>query len=543
MKKSNYAVLLFFIFTIILVPAHGVRAELAARSGISINSGWTGFPSSVRNALKSTDTTMSLEGYTIGLGYVSYGSKGPRGVFSSRYTFTYDHYRSVPNTQDFTAGNADIFMFDVAEIVTIFPSWPVNLYTGIGMGWGIIRLYHWGMPTDPSVDPQKVRDLENKIGKYPLPFPTIYIPVGLNIRIKNFIFSAEAGVRDIPYLIGMFTYAFNKKNDVRIVKEVIHLPPPPPNTGKATGNVVDKGTSRPIGRAIIEMRNTGMTDLSTNPVNGTFTTPALKAGIVKLYASKEGYNPGYITATIRAGKVVLVTIALQKKSTVGAIYGKVTDLQGNPLSATIVAVSVQGVTAQTSLRATSDPITGKFLIKLQAGDYAISARLTGYETQTKNISVSKGFRTGVNFTMEAVKLTPPPTVVKKITVRKKIRVFIEKEKKKIVITEKIFFKLGKSNIMSVSFGILDELAGVLIKNPNINIRIEGYTDSTGRPATNLRLSQARANAVMKYLADKGVASDRMTAKGYGIASPIADNRTASGRAKNRRVEFVIVSQP
>ena len=124
----------------------------------------------------------------------------------------------------------------------------------------------------------------------------------------------------------------------------------------------------------------------------------------------------------------------------------------------------------------------------------------------------------------------------------KQRVFIEKDKKRIVITEKIFFQLGKSRIMPVSFGILNELAGLLIQNPGISIRIEGYTDNIGKPSTNLRLSQARAEAVMNYLVRKGVNARRMTAKGYGMASPIANNRTAKGRAENRRVEFTITSQ-
>jgi outer membrane protein OmpA-like peptidoglycan-associated protein len=509
-----------------------------ARSGISINSGWTGLPSFVKSAIKSTDSTYNMEGYTVGVSYISYGSEGPRGVFSGRYSLAYSHYRTLPNTKDFTAGKADMFMFDVAEILTIFPSWPVNLYTGIGMGWGIARLYHWGPPTDPSVDPQKVKDLENQIGKYYLPFPTIYIPIGLNIRIDDFIISAEAGIRDIPYLIGMVTYTFNKQDQVRIVKKFIPLSPSRSYTGKIEGQVVDKETTAPLGRAVVEMVHTGMTDLSTNPMNGSFTTPGLQPGIVTLSAYKQGYAANTVTVTVQAGTAVSTTIRLEKESTIGTVYGRVTTLQGNPLSASIsaVAVPVQGAGAQTSQQSTSDPQTGAFFIKLPAGNYAVSASMAGYKAQTKNIHIDKGFKTAVNFAMEPEQLAPPPVAMKKQ------RVFIEKDKKKIVITEKIFFQLGKSKIMPVSYGILNELAGLLIKNPDIKIRVEGYTDSIGRPATNLRLSQARAEAVVKYLADKGVSPGRMTAKGYGMASPIADNKTAKGRAENRRVEFVITSK-
>jgi outer membrane protein OmpA-like peptidoglycan-associated protein len=538
MKKNCCVILLSFIAMLLLIPVSGVRADPTARSGISINSGWTGLPPFVKSAFKSTDSTYNLEGYTIGVSYISYGMKGPEGVFSSRYTLTYNHYRVLPQTQDFTARTADMFMFDAAEILTIFPSSPVNLYTGIGMGWGLVRLYHWGPPTDPNVDPKKVKDLENQIGKYPLPFPTIYIPVGLNIRIDDFIISAEAGIRDVPYLIGMVTYTFNKQEQVRIVKKFIPLSPPRAYTGRIEGQVVDKETSAPLGRAVVEMVDTGMTDLSTNPVNGSFTTPGLKPGIVTLSAYKQGYAANTVTVTVQAGAAVSTTIRLEKESTIGAVYGRVTTLQGNPLSAAInaVEVPVPGAVAGTGQQSASDSGTGAFFIKLPAGDYAISASMTGYKAQTKNIHIDKGFKTAVNFAMEPEPAAPPPVAMKKQ------RVFIEKDKKKIVITEKIFFQLGKSKIMPVSFGILNELAGLLIKNPDIKIRVEGYTDSIGRPATNLRLSQARAEAVMKYLADKGVSSGRMTAKGYGMASPIADNKTAKGRAENRRVEFVITSK-
>ena len=138
MNKNCYIFLLFLVGVVFIVSVPRVMADPVARSGISVSSGWTGLPSFVKSAIKTTDSTYNMEGYTIGVSYISYGSSGPKGVFSGRYSLAYSHYRSLPNTQDFTAAHADMFMFDVAEIVTAFPSWPVNLYTGIGMGRGKI---------------------------------------------------------------------------------------------------------------------------------------------------------------------------------------------------------------------------------------------------------------------------------------------------------------------------------------------------------------------------------------------------------------------
>src|SRR5256886_7475290 len=99
------------------------------------------------------------------------------------------------------------------------------------------------------------------------------------------------------------------------------------------------------------------------------------------------------------------------------------------------------------------------------------------------------------------------------------------------------FEIGKSALKPESFTVLDIVAQSLNANPDIRIEIAGYTDHTGSDATNLRLSQARADAVRAYLGSKGVAPGRMVAKGYGAANPIATNTTAAGRAQNRRVEL------
>lgn len=106
-----------------------------------------------------------------------------------------------------------------------------------------------------------------------------------------------------------------------------------------------------------------------------------------------------------------------------------------------------------------------------------------------------------------------------------------------VILRGVTFETGKSALKPESFTVLDIVAQSLNANPDIRIEIAGYTDNTGARATNLRLSQARADAVRAYLGSKSVAPDRMVAKGYGAASPIATNTTPTGRAQNRRVEL------
>ena len=103
----------------------------------------------------------------------------------------------------------------------------------------------------------------------------------------------------------------------------------------------------------------------------------------------------------------------------------------------------------------------------------------------------------------------------------------------------IQFQSGKDVILKKSYGVLDEVAKVLKDNPDYNVEINGHTDNVGKPASNMTLSEKRAQSVRRYLEGKGIDGSRMKAQGFGDTKPIDSNKTASGRANNRRVEFVV----
>lgn len=102
----------------------------------------------------------------------------------------------------------------------------------------------------------------------------------------------------------------------------------------------------------------------------------------------------------------------------------------------------------------------------------------------------------------------------------------------------IVFKSGRADLSYESFQYLDPVVKELRKYPQIEIEVRGHTDSLGKYATNMKLSQMRADAVKQYIVSKGIDPSRLRAVGFGPSSPIADNRTAAGRAKNRRIEIV-----
>jgi outer membrane protein OmpA-like peptidoglycan-associated protein len=101
----------------------------------------------------------------------------------------------------------------------------------------------------------------------------------------------------------------------------------------------------------------------------------------------------------------------------------------------------------------------------------------------------------------------------------------------------IQFETGKAIITKASYPALDKIAAVMIAHPNSAWLINGYTDNEGNDNTNMDLSNKRANAVVSYFVKAGVKADHLFAAGRGESNPIADNTTAEGRAKNRRVEI------
>ncbi len=101
----------------------------------------------------------------------------------------------------------------------------------------------------------------------------------------------------------------------------------------------------------------------------------------------------------------------------------------------------------------------------------------------------------------------------------------------------VFFATGSAKLLAKSFKPLNDVVKILNENPSYNLTVDGHTDDTGDGAKNQTLSDDRAASVAAYLESKGIAADRLASAGYGEDKPAADNKTAAGRALNRRVEM------
>src|SRR5690606_5592722 len=104
----------------------------------------------------------------------------------------------------------------------------------------------------------------------------------------------------------------------------------------------------------------------------------------------------------------------------------------------------------------------------------------------------------------------------------------------------ILFDSGKSSFQKQTYPVLEAITAILKEYPSAKFAIEGHTDSQGADAFNQKLSEERASAVMNYLIEHGIASSRLSSAGFGESKPIDSNKTAKGRANNRRVEVRLV---
>lgn len=211
-------------------------------------------------------------------------------------------------------------------------------------------------------------------------------------------------------------------------------------------------------------------------------------------------------------------ITVEEKS-LTVFKGKILDaITKNSIAADIEITINSTGEVYTTLKSNSS--TGKFLLSLPAGkNYGISVAADGYLFHSENFDLPKG--DGFNLVNKDIEL-------KNIKVGSNITL------------RNVFFNSGKWDVKSDSYAELDRLVALLSDIPSLKIEISGHTDNVGSVSFNKLLSQRRADAVVNYLAGKGVDKKRLSAKGYGQSKPVDSNNTAEGRALNRRTEFEII---
>jgi outer membrane protein OmpA-like peptidoglycan-associated protein len=168
----------------------------------------------------------------------------------------------------------------------------------------------------------------------------------------------------------------------------------------------------------------------------------------------------------------------------------------------------------------SNSSTGNFLLSLPSGkNYGISVSASGYLFHSENFDLQD---------------TATYKEVVKVIELKKVKVG------KTIVLNNVFYDFDKATLRPESSTELDALVQLLKDNEKLRIELGSHTDDKGADDYNLKLSDARAASVVAYLVGKGIAQDRLVAKGYGESTPVASNETDEGRQQNRRTEFKVL---
>jgi outer membrane protein OmpA-like peptidoglycan-associated protein len=199
----------------------------------------------------------------------------------------------------------------------------------------------------------------------------------------------------------------------------------------------------------------------------------------------------------------------------GSVYG--CDNK-KPIAASIVVTD--NATGKVIGNYSSNSSTGKYIVLLPAGkNYGIAVEAPGYVFYSKNIDIpflDHYKEIGDEICMEGLK------------------------KGTVMVLRNVFFDVDKATLRKESEAELERVYEILSSNPSIKMLISGHTDSDGNDDYNLKLSENRAHAVKDYLINKGIASERLTYKGYGETKPVAPNDTPENKQLNRRTEIEIV---
>jgi outer membrane protein OmpA-like peptidoglycan-associated protein len=186
------------------------------------------------------------------------------------------------------------------------------------------------------------------------------------------------------------------------------------------------------------------------------------------------------------------------------------------------AVELTDLSTQEVLSKVQTDETGSYLITLPVGkDYAFNVNRKGYLFFSENFSLSQN--------------VPDSTYNIDIPLQ-------PLEANAAVVLRNIFFDVNKFDLQPSSTSELDKVVMLLKENPTLKIQINGHTDNVGKSADNLKLSNDRAQSVVKYLVTKGIDIKRLSFRGFGADQPIASNESEAGRAQNRRTELKVVSQ-
>ncbi len=305
------------------------------------------------------------------------------------------------------------------------------------------------------------------------------------------------------------------------------------------GFVHERGKEDGVANAILHYRERELTAMASG-ADGHFVSTDLEPGTYTFGIDADGYQPGECTV------VVAAAVAPKTPAAAGAANISYTDaecgLEALPRAGNVMGHVLDATNSNPVAGATVELIDSLHrrlsLVTDSGGSFRFERVIPGIVTLD---AVSRDYA----YAAQVSQLAARKDVTTELELHKRPKpAHVSVSASELKISQAIHFEQDSAALASDSDSLLFEVADALAINPRIaRIEIQGHTDNSGAPEHNQGLSEARANTVMDWLSAHGIDPQRMSARGYGQDRPLSSNVTSQGRARNRRIQFVIVTQP
>jgi outer membrane protein OmpA-like peptidoglycan-associated protein len=286
----------------------------------------------------------------------------------------------------------------------------------------------------------------------------------------------------------------------------LELSAPQPDLGDLVLRVVDqRGEPVQVAEVLVDGKRT------QGLGGGVILLSGLEPGTGSVEARAPGHQTATATLTVQPGNQV-------RYVGVDALPGWV-DVEvradGRPVAADLTWIGPE------EMQPTAVGASGKAGVQVLPGAWKVVATAPGLAATRADVVVEPGARARATLDLASSR--------------------VEVEAKEVRLVDVVLFDVNATELRAAASAVLDEVANSLLTLQSVNrVEVQGHADNQGNLVQNQRLSRLRAESVRAALVSRGVPAEMLTARGYGPHRPLADNASVDGRAKNRRVEFVVV---